>query len=453
MSGHKVATVTISQEEYRKLFEAEKNLRYSMNEMALLENNSIADETRSIFDQMLSFNQQQLTQYSSSDEIIDHQSEIEHLRNLYDIQFNELQQIIAHQNELLHMGDIDKQKDIESLSNQIIKLSQRMDDVNAQVTAQTSLDEKIGGSIQEIVQEYLDEIDFYRQSLSEYNANPGSIPGLMVRIEEGMDLAIYNASHGYLDASLSLLQNLVLDAKEGLRKVELDQSLKFFLSTNLRNRLISINQRIFKNSLVEAVTREGNLTGVYLDLKDWSDGKYQVALSDVDNLVHWLDVNYDSASYDELKKLENFIGTAEANFEDAIHTARLNAINSQLKYEVANQILLALVSQGYIPDEGAYADNNGEERYCAKAVNGDGSSVTIFIDSADQVQIGSKISIISSDYQQKTQTELQHRAMEIREAVSQYGLGIGVISEIPIQNEGMTDKRKVRYTTKVRTNR
>ena len=56
MSGHKIATVTISQEEYRRLYEAERNLRFEIEETALRETASQPKHTESIFDQLLNFN-------------------------------------------------------------------------------------------------------------------------------------------------------------------------------------------------------------------------------------------------------------------------------------------------------------------------------------------------------------------------------------------------------------
>jgi hypothetical protein len=150
-----------------------------------------------------------------------------------------------------------------------------------------------------------------------------------------------------------------------------------------------------------------------------------------------------------LRDFEKSLNQIDESFLEVIHISRINAINSQLKYEVANQVLLALISQGYVPEVGNYCENQGEERYYASAKNGAGSTVTILIDNTEKNTVGSKLSILSSDSQLRTQYELNRRASEIKEAVKRYGLEISNLTEDTASEYKQITNSNTRLTTRI----
>jgi len=198
--------------------------------------------------------------------------------------------------------------------------------------------------------------------------------------------------------------------------------------------------------ITEALSRDGHPTGVFLDIRDWSDGVYQLVLDNIVDLENWVMHQIQFAKMDDLQKFGRTIDGIIDLYGEAVGTSHTNAINSQLKYEVANKVLVALVSQGYIPEEGDFHNNGDQERYCARAVSPDGSEITIFIDSEAHGTIGNHLSILSSDYQKRTNYELAIRAKEIRDAVSDYGLEISNMVEQPLETSPINQsKYLVRY--------
>ena len=63
-----------------------------------------------------------------------------------------------------------------------------------------------------------------------------------------------------------------------------------------------------------------------------------------------------------------------------------------------------------------------------------GIPIDIFVDEDPNVSIGNKLTILSSDYEMKTNYELQKRGAEIRDAIQRYGLEVGEMVELPEQN-------------------
>jgi hypothetical protein len=451
MSGHKVATVTISQEEYRKLYEAERDLRYSLNDihMDVIENQ--AEEQQSIFDRLLAFNQQKIGHYShhTAPKRPDHVNDVEHLKMLFDLEFEKIHQIIDQQGQSINHYDQDGKLEVNHLTDQIVELRQQLDDLNLHLAEKSSTDLKDLYPIENEVELSMEELRNHINHLSQFQNHPAFPEDDFERIVNGFNFAISDAKNGFYDAALSLLQSTLFDARHMIYRTELDQSMLFYLTAELQLKIGMIRQKFSSQPVIEAITRDGHFSGVYLDLFDWSDGKYTALLEDLDNLESWLDNNHSSITFENLRDFEKSLNQIDESFLEVIHISRINAINSQLKYEVANQVLLALISQGYVPEVGNYCENQGEERYYASAKNGAGSTVTILIDNTEKNTVGSKLSILSSDSQLRTQYELNRRASEIKEAVKRYGLEISNLTEDTASEYKQITNSNTRLTTRI----
>lgn len=451
MSGHKMATVTISQDEYRKLYEAERKLRYSFHDLPYAVTERRIDENQSIFDQLISFNQNRIYDYENSIplNVRDSDDDAENLKKLYDFQISNLQDIIEKQNLRIKDHESIGSKDVHSHSEQISILRDQIDALNSHLTEQINIKKESEIPLQEFVLDLLFQLETYLYSLSRHSNHTLFPKDQFGKLAVTRDTIAANISDGYYEASLSLVQITLLDAKELIRKFDLDRSLLFYLTTKLSHRFREIEDLILHNHLTEAVSIEGKRTGIFLDLNEWSDGKFHALLIDIENLRTWWDENMNVIDFEEFKKFEDYLGLVEDNYQDAIITAHTNAINSQLKYEIANQVLLALITQGYIPSEGNFVENEGEERYFASAQNAEGSTVTILVDKAGEGFIGSKLSIISSDYEQRTEYELSRRASEIKEAISKYGLEINDLIEVQEKKDMVMTQGKEKEITKM----
>jgi predicted RNA-binding protein Jag len=432
MSGHKIATVTISQEEYRRLYEAERNLRFEIEETALRETASQPRRTESIFDQLLRSNLPQ-NQNGAEDNVVRDHSIIDERRgeeNRLSTHLSEVQDLIQRESErnsrLLHDSD-----------TQIKTLTEKVADLTAQIQANQTEAHALqienftyGLNANDAIENLINRITYFLNQIDLFQSTAFYHPEKIEEIEAKVDFALEYEAQGYQETALSILSHALIEANLYNTQIENHAADILAVQAVLLDRLDLLLAQISANSMVRACHRNGEISNVSLDLHEWADGKYEQIYQDALSLQQWLLSNGQHLSYTEMKEVERRIGEIDSQFDDVILLAQANALNSQMKYEVANQVVLALVSQGFIPTAGDFCVNNGDERYFAEASNGEGSVVSVIIDPIPGNPVANSISVLSSDAKEKTGYELRQRANAIHDAVEKYGFQISKLEEV-----------------------
>lgn len=420
MSGHKIATVTISQEEYRRLYEAERNLSFNLLQEDIFGQvdffRELASGLQSIHEDAHILSSDSFNHSVRKDDpFSDLNQEIENaLSQLHDeIQTNHQWQAAAQKN----MNDfIDELVDYTNKKiNEAFIASELLRQGNSELSQ---------GCVE--MAQNLDEILVYLLTYQkQYPSHESQIEYLTNMKHE----AERRMENGNYETAYGLLFQAVQIAQQKLVEIRISESTLNARIATLRQKIKSTKEFLFKNSVFQAIDRDGNLIEAYLNLDEWSNGMYTALLDQVTLLEEDLEI-LEYKDKNTLQNLEMEVDAVFDTFHEIVVLARTTAINTQIKYEIANAILLALIANGYKPEYGQYQQVGTDECYVASALSPDGSQIRIVVEPDPLHEIGSNVSLISTDIGSKTQYEIKNRADEIRETLITMGYESGSFREV-----------------------
>lgn len=419
MSGHKITTVTISQEEYRRLYNAERERWNEYIESTVTEG------------ALFSSHEAELTLpakgISTISDVENNKSDTNSREHWSAIE-NEVSQLYSRVTNI--ENDRQKNDNNQSFQNQINFLSHEIDQIinreMAEVRAHAENERKESQICQEYKKKFLGIYDSlfieeYRDIVNKSDLEFFYEEYLL--FESLLDKRDFHQAIGMIMRLYYEIKRLSMKAV--ITVDQMKSEYKFFYG-----KFNAIANYITTNWHTEAVNYSGEKTGVYLSLYDWSDGKYQQTLDLCEKISGYFNHGKPSLFFQRYNEIETHLLTLENSYHDAIITAHTNAINAQLKYEVANQVLLALIAQGYQPKSGDYVENEGKEIYEAIVAHPDGSEIKVTLDNPHKDGIGSRLAILFSNAEMKTRYEMTRRAEEVRKSVSSLGFDIGGFQEI-----------------------
>ena len=126
--------------------------------------------------------------------------------------------------------------------------------------------------------------------------------------------------------------------------------------------------------------------------------------------------------------LRNDIPDLSDQLAEIVNMARRNALNSQLRYNVAQMVMLAVINQGYQPKNGAYTEEDYRQGYLAKAVSADGSEIVVKVEPGEGFQ--NELQLINTHPGLINETELRKRSIEIMQSLEAYGMNVGGIEQV-----------------------
>jgi len=164
-----------------------------------------------------------------------------------------------------------------------------------------------------------------------------------------------------------------------------------------------------------------------VDLAYWSNGKYRELLEKSRQLLALLSREQRSISTEELKKTNNeLLPVIREKFETIIYDARLLALNSQLRMNIAERALQALETQGFQLNESGYTNQDMRASFTANLENADGSRVMIQVLPAEQPkqELTNELVVITNHPYLKTEQEARLQWQELCRTLNQYDLHV-----------------------------
>ena len=123
---------------------------------------------------------------------------------------------------------------------------------------------------------------------------------------------------------------------------------------------------------------EGEELHVDIDLDYWSNGRYAILGTAAEKLLSMLDENAQEFTMDDLDMVAaRIIPKYKQEFDDIIFEARQNAINSQLKINVAYLAMKALEKHGFSLDNARYENDDMRDSFSAVLNGLDGSNIIL----------------------------------------------------------------------------
>jgi hypothetical protein len=437
MSGHKRATVTISQEEYRRLYAAEQRAYYQAFE--------IPEET------LLPVAQASQSELSQQYErLVERQERYAQTLQGFQRQLREAEQATAQRvaaqqadfyGQMLATAEQAWQGQSVLLEEQAAAFETQLraqqaqwlgqvDGVQAQINSVQGQSRRAQAAAQDWLRDAAALFDFVNR-----NYPPALLDGVML---DGLGQQIVASQQdlaaGLAEASLGLSQPVFLQL--AAYRVELEQVMdeELALAQSAAGQLAVLRAQCVENAVITAMGVQGETLDQRIDADYWSGGQLHLLLEDIEQAEARLQAAQDGWERDALAELGGAVILAlAARLGEALHAARRNALNAQLRYNTAQLVMRSLVQQGYRPEFGRFDADDQRNGYLAAAIGPDGSQVEIRVEPSGE--IGSQLEIIAQPGELISEAEMRRRALEIMRGLQPYGLEVGAVEEVVGQLE------------------
>jgi hypothetical protein len=164
-----------------------------------------------------------------------------------------------------------------------------------------------------------------------------------------------------------------------------------------------------------------------VDLDYWTDGKYRHLVEVCRKVATRFVQEQQQISTEELTRMQTeLFPVIMERFESIVYEARLNALNSQLRMNIAEKALEALETHGFKLNEAGYVDKDMRAPFMAYLDNADGSRVTIQVLPTDQTsqELTNELVVVSNHPYLKTEHEARLRWDELCHTLHQYNLNV-----------------------------
>ena len=204
-----------------------------------------------------------------------------------------------------------------------------------------------------------------------------------------------------------------------------------------------LHKMILANAQVSALDVLGNELPFLIELDYWSSAGYDALLREAKQLCQYLREQQWSLGLEDLQRIRNQeLPRLQSRLESMIYEARLEAIQSQLRINIADLALQALEHQGYSLQDAGFAENDMRGSFVATLRNEDQSSISVRILPKQGQDLTSDLILISNDSAMRTAGELFARFQAIRSSLGQKGLTIRQVQsngQSPQLGTGMKD--------------
>jgi len=427
MSGYKRAMVTISQEEYRRLHQAEVKRRFQEIARKVKKSPSETGDLFNALQQMASRQQQ----FEEALYVLDH--------GINQVEADAMQEILRENSlcyerliAVIGQTSTDTQRSLESLSQRFTEemQSQRQQyQQNMQALVQRlHRYEQREQAKAEAARKWLKQSVAFADFIQGQYDHERFLPGKLFSILGSLKFAQNNLAQGFFESSLQTSQQAFLQLSE--MHVELEQRILEWQTEfeKARSVLKQSLAELEENASVTALGLEGEELPEQVDVAYWSNGKYRDLLDKCRNFLALISQEQQSISTEELRQANNeLLPVIRERFESIIYEARLNALNSQLRMNIAEQALQALETHGFSLNEAGYAGKDMRASFTAQLENPDGSRVTIQVLPTDKTsqELANELVVITRHPYLKTEQEARLQWEELCRTLNHYNLNVG----------------------------
>ena len=426
MSGYKRATVKISEEEYRRLHQADIERRFRTHTRAAKKSaQQVGNLTHALRE--MEYRQQQLERAIT---ILDQEvdgigSEMIHdvlaqNAHCYENLAALIEETASENNASLAMVSqrFTETMDIERerYHQQIQALAQRLE-----------TDEEREQSKAEAARQWLTQSVAFAEFLQGQFDHERFLPGRLAKIINSLSFAQYNLTQDLVESSIHASQQAFLQLSE--LHFELEQSTVEWHTEyeQASTELIQFIDELEMNASVNAFGLAGEELTEQVDLAYWSNGKYQELLDKSRQLLTLLRGEQRAISTEELRQTHTqLLPVIREKFETIIYEARLHALNSQLRMNIAERALQALEIHGFRLHNSGYTDKDMRAAFRAQLENSDGSRVMIEVLPAQQSRqdLTNELVVITKHPHLKTEHEARLQWQELCRTLNQYDLHV-----------------------------
>jgi hypothetical protein len=431
MSGLKKATVTLSENEYRKLHDAQIRLRFMEKKVPdMLEEaqetsnalrwenvNMLRDRQQEYQELVSGFDEQVRSLESETVESLAAYQEnfYASLQNVAGDLLDHTSQALAEQNQLfldLYSQETNlRQEQLSHLEHQIATLQGSTRQKRAHAMQWIDAARQLAGFIQ-------DRYDTNKFASGQIGRFSKELQLCMQNLNQGMaEAALLNAQQTY--SHLSELRN-ELERKHNEWTVLYQTSL---LTARRFYAILANSQRL------PALDTDGNELPYEIDVDFWCGRKLSRLTEKTRNILQQLEKDkaiLDAGALNQL--IQTDFPAFQEELDRLIMDARLAALNSQLRINIADLVVQALEQQGFALQESKYSNNDQRKAFSARVQNLEGSEVIIQVMPVPGDAGKNELQLHSLDKDQRTEHELRQRSLEISRTLNDYGLVVGALT-------------------------
>jgi hypothetical protein len=226
---------------------------------------------------------------------------------------------------------------------------------------------------------------------------------------------------------------------------ELEQQVLYW-QTAFEKTYESINDLVYQmvsNGKVNAVGLRGEELPNLVDLNYWTNGRFSHLLSHARQLSANLIQDQSILTVEDLDRVYNqILPVIRDSFESMVYEARLSALNSQLRMNIAEKALQALENHGFCLEHSGYSDDDMRSQFNAQLASPDGSEVTINVLPTEESsqELSNEIVVITTHPYMKTDHEARMQWDELSYTLSQYNLKVSRPETNPNPNPRLPDQ-------------
>lgn len=454
MSGYKHATVTISQEEYRRLYEADMTKRFkqfsriksqdaSHNEVVLNLIDQLEERERqlqsalSTLGQNDTANDNHLLQELLNQNSLYYENMVANLRNT-NFEFQDAMSSMT--DDFARIMQVERESYNQSLQSLIY--NQNINQNNEYLKAEAA---------QTWFNYCLTFVDFIQAQFDHERFTPGRLN----RILRNLNIAENNLANDFCEACLQVSQQMYLELSD--LNLELEE-LIFQWQALFEKTYASLNDIIFQmisNGKVKAVGLNGEELPDYVELDYWTNGRFLQLLDHSRQLLANMNQDQNILTSEDLDRIYyQILPVVRETFESLVYEARLNALNSQLRMNIAEKALQALENHGFCLDRSGYSDGDMRSQFNAHLACPDGSEVTINVMPTEKAsqELSNELVVITKHPDLKTEHEARIQWEELSQTLAQYNLKVSrpeiltTPASFPSERSGQESRTEQKYT-------
>lgn len=428
MSGYKRATVNITRDEYDRLRDAEQKLR-SLPEVTPEANQSIARQSEEAFRASLNGVEQRQALFEQLLSGMDgYVRDLENATAQAMLQYeaNAAAEAQAYAGCLWDHFNQAINTHAEYYQNIIASNHQQYQEELAQHSRQIR---RLAGSLEEkreLARQWLEAANQFCDFMKLQYAHELFTPGKVAYLERQLSQAGDNLEIGLSEAVIVTAQQLYSAFSDLHIELERLQAEWTLLVQSALETTCQILLQAEESQVVPAIDLEGNPLPYPVEVDAWSQGRLSQLITELQyikgqledeavfidspTLMHWLELEL-PAYYHAL--------------EDIILQARISALNSQLRINIADLVVQSLRDQGFALETSQYEGDDMRNAYGARLVNLEGSEVVVQVAPTGPELGENELHLQSLDKEDRTDHELQRRWYEVSQSLASYGLNVG----------------------------
>lgn len=434
MSGYKRATIQVEEEEYRRLHEADQRLRaLEKNVQKQLERE--AKQNRSVlFSQVSMFEERQesfralIGSLSDQVQIID-----QHSRAALHEQEASLSQALqesqgmlwAEVNQLIDQQSVYFEQLIQEETYQRERENSELFEVVNGLYDDHQRKQELAATWLETAQEV---VDFVRQNYDCQKFAPGLLEHYHSRLWQAAD----NLENGVPEGTILDSQQMVSELSQHRIELERQERRWWLVFHAVLDWTVWLRELAEDNQTCEALDLDGQPLGIVIDVDYWTAGLLNRVAAYLEQVAYRVENEADLLDEAALRQyLEFELPQAEEALNELVYQARLRALNSQLRINIADLVLQALEEQGFSVSKAGYTGDDMRKDFCASALNRQGAEIVIDVVPTGEEYGMNELHLLSKDAQVRTEHELQQRTREISRTLQRYGLLVGPLDPPP----------------------